>query len=118
MEHVAIDSAEAVTMLRALEGTPTKGGQILVRLPWNDPIMKRVLDGGATTVMFPFIENVEEASRGGVHSLPTERVTAVLVAVPRYTVVAVTAWCRTTYSKPTTASAPSCRSNWQRWPRS
>ncbi|WP_220789301.1 HpcH/HpaI aldolase family protein [Craterilacuibacter sinensis] len=62
MEHVPVDSADAVTIMRALEGTPTKGGQIVVRLPWNDPIIvKRLLDGGATTLMFPFIQNADEA---------------------------------------------------------
>ncbi|TIC83404.1 HpcH/HpaI aldolase family protein [Crenobacter intestini] len=62
MEHVPVDSADAVTIMRALEGTPTKGGQVVVRLPWNDAVLvKRVLDGGATTLMFPFIQNAEEA---------------------------------------------------------
>ncbi|MGL6070243.1 HpcH/HpaI aldolase family protein [Craterilacuibacter sp.] len=62
MEHVPVDSADAVTIMRALEGTPTKGGQVVVRLPWNDPIIvKRLLDGGATTLMFPFIQNADEA---------------------------------------------------------
>ncbi|OBX35845.1 4-hydroxy-2-oxo-heptane-1,7-dioate aldolase [Halomonas elongata] len=33
-----------------------------MRLPWNDSVMvKRVLDSGAKTLMFPYIQNAEEA---------------------------------------------------------
>lgn len=63
MEHVPVDSADAVTLLRTLAGTPVNQGQVVVRLPWNDPIIvKRMLDGGATTLMFPFIQNAQEAA--------------------------------------------------------
>jgi len=38
--------------------------QPVVRVPWNDAVVvKRVLDAGATTLMFPFIQNAEEAAR-------------------------------------------------------
>ena len=44
----------------------------VVRVPWNDAVMvKRVLDAGATTVLFPFVQNAAEArARGGCHALP------------------------------------------------
>lgn len=61
MEHVPIDLADAVEILRAIACTPALP---LLRLPWNDQTMvKRVLDAGATNLMFPFIESAEEAQR-------------------------------------------------------
>lgn len=61
MEHVPIDVADAVEILRAIAGTPAVP---VVRLPWNDQIIvKRMLDAGAQTLMFPFIENAEDARR-------------------------------------------------------
>lgn len=60
MEHVPIDTNEAIAIMRALAGTPTT--QVLARLPWNDIVMtKRALDAGATSLMFPFIQNEDEA---------------------------------------------------------
>ena len=36
----------------------------MVRVPWNDAVMvKRVLDAGATTVLFPFVQSADEAAR-------------------------------------------------------
>jgi 2-keto-3-deoxy-L-rhamnonate aldolase RhmA len=33
-------------------------------VPWNDAVtVKRVLDAGATTVLFPFVQNADEAAR-------------------------------------------------------
>ncbi|MDB6043488.1 MAG: 2-dehydro-3-deoxyglucarate aldolase [Gammaproteobacteria bacterium] len=59
MEHSPIDIAEAVSMLRAIAGTPAEP---VVRLAWNDQVMvKRVLDGGARNLMFPFIQSAAEA---------------------------------------------------------
>ncbi len=61
MEHVPVDTAQMVDILRALGGTPAPG---VVRLPWNDMVMvKRALDGGAQTVMLPFVQSAEEARR-------------------------------------------------------
>jgi 2-dehydro-3-deoxyglucarate aldolase/4-hydroxy-2-oxoheptanedioate aldolase len=58
-EHVPIDLAETISILRTLAGTPA---QAVVRLSWNDQVLvKRVLDAGARSVMFPFIQTVEEA---------------------------------------------------------
>lgn len=59
MEHSPIGIVDAVALLRAIAGTPA---QPLVRLAWSDQVMvKRVLDAGARTLMFPFIQTVEEA---------------------------------------------------------
>lgn len=59
MEHTPIGIAEAVSILRAIAGTPAAG---VVRLAWNDQILvKQVLDGGAKQIMFPFVETAEEA---------------------------------------------------------
>lgn len=61
MEHVPIDLADTVEILRTIAGTPATP---VVRLPWNDQVtVKRVLDAGAETLMFPFIETAEEARR-------------------------------------------------------
>jgi 2-dehydro-3-deoxyglucarate aldolase/4-hydroxy-2-oxoheptanedioate aldolase len=61
MEHVPVDTAQMIDILRALAGTPAPG---VVRLPWNDMVMiKRALDGGAQTVMLPFVQNADEARR-------------------------------------------------------
>ncbi|RUT30387.1 2-dehydro-3-deoxyglucarate aldolase [Arsenicitalea aurantiaca] len=59
MEHVPIDMAELVALLRAVGCTPAEP---LVRVAWNDPVLvKRVLDAGARTIMLPFIETPEAA---------------------------------------------------------
>ena len=61
MEHTPIDMAQLVGILRTIDGTPAG---VVTRLPWNDMvIVKRVLDAGAQTVMFPFVQNAEEARR-------------------------------------------------------
>ena len=61
MEHTPVDTPEMVEMLRTLAGTPA---QAVVRLVWNDMVwLKRVLDGGAQTVLLPFVQNAEEAKR-------------------------------------------------------
>jgi len=61
MEHTPIDTPQMQEILRALAGTPAPG---VVRLPWNDMVMvKRALDGGAQSLMLPFVQNAEEAKR-------------------------------------------------------
>lgn len=61
MEHVPVDVPQAIAIMQAVEATPA---EIVVRLPWNDPIMvKRMLDSGAKTLMFPYIQNEEEAEQ-------------------------------------------------------
>ena len=59
MEHSPIDLAQATAILQALSGTPS---EVVLRVPWNDPVMvKRVMDAGARSIMFPFIQSVDEA---------------------------------------------------------
>jgi 2-dehydro-3-deoxyglucarate aldolase len=59
MEHVPIDYQDAYHLLQAIAGTPACP---VLRLAWNDAVqVKRALDMGAQTLMFPFIETVEEA---------------------------------------------------------
>jgi 2-keto-3-deoxy-L-rhamnonate aldolase RhmA len=37
---------------------------VIVRPPWNDMVMvKRAMDAGAQTLLFPYVQNVEEAKR-------------------------------------------------------
>lgn len=61
MEHSPLDMMDLVHMLQALACTKML---TIVRVPWNDAVMvKRVLDAGACTVMFPFVQSAEEASR-------------------------------------------------------
>jgi len=61
MEHSPLDVMGVVQILQALSGTKMLP---VVRVPWNDAVtVKRVLDAGATTVMFPYVQNAEEARR-------------------------------------------------------
>jgi len=61
MEHAPLDVAQMIDVLRAIAGTPA---QPVVRPPWNDTVMvKRVLDAGAQTLLFPFVQNADEARR-------------------------------------------------------
>lgn len=61
MEHSPNDVPRMLGLLQAVAGTPAAA---LVRLPWNDAVMvKQVLDIGAQSVMFPYIQNDEEARR-------------------------------------------------------
>jgi 2-keto-3-deoxy-L-rhamnonate aldolase RhmA len=61
MEHSPIDLMGLVHLLQAVGNTPMLP---VVRVPWNDSVtVKRVLDAGATTLLFPFIQNADEAKR-------------------------------------------------------
>lgn len=61
MEHVPIDYRDAYQILQAIAGTRAVP---VVRLAWNDAVMvKRALDIGAQTLMFPFVQNADEARR-------------------------------------------------------
>jgi 2-keto-3-deoxy-L-rhamnonate aldolase RhmA len=61
MEHTPLDGMEVLHLLQAVAGTAMLP---VVRVPWNDAVVvKRVLDLGATTVLFPFVQNAEEARR-------------------------------------------------------
>lgn len=60
MEHSALDVAGTLEILRAVAATPAAP---LVRLAaGTDPVsVKQVLDAGAASLMFPFIQTVEQA---------------------------------------------------------
>ena len=61
MEHAPLDTMAVLQLLQALGNTKMVG---VVRVPWNDAVMvKRVLDAGATTVLFPFVQTAAEAAR-------------------------------------------------------
>jgi len=61
MEHVPIDYKDAYHILQAIAGTRATP---VIRLAWNDVVMvKRALDIGAQTLMFPFVQNAEDAKR-------------------------------------------------------
>src|SRR6266478_1344326 len=61
MEHTPIDTPQMVGILQAIAGTPA---QAIVRPPWNDMVMvKRAMDAGAQTLLFPFVQNADEAKR-------------------------------------------------------
>ncbi len=61
LEHVPIEYSGALHLLQAIAGTPAHP---VVRVAWNDAVLaKRALDVGAQTIMFPFVQNAEEAQR-------------------------------------------------------
>jgi 2-dehydro-3-deoxyglucarate aldolase len=61
MEHAPLDVAGLVNMLQAVASTKMVP---VVRVPWNDAVtVKRVLDAGASTIMFPFVQTADEARR-------------------------------------------------------
>lgn len=61
MEHTPLDLMGVVHLLQAVGNTKMVP---LVRVPWNDAvIVKRVLDAGAHTLLFPFVQNADEARR-------------------------------------------------------
>ena len=61
MEHVPIDTPQMIELLRTIAGTPASP---VTRVPWSDMVMvKRAMDAGAQTIMFPFVQNADEARR-------------------------------------------------------
>jgi 2-keto-3-deoxy-L-rhamnonate aldolase RhmA len=61
MEHAPLDMMGVVQLLQALGNTKMLA---IVRVPWNEPVVvKRVLDAGATTLLFPFVQNADDAAR-------------------------------------------------------
>lgn len=61
MEHSPNDLTTVVDHLRAAVGGTAEP---VVRVPWNEPVMvKRLLDQGARSLMFPFVQSAEEARR-------------------------------------------------------
>ena len=61
MGHVPLDWGRTYASLQAIAGT---GAAAVTRVPWNDTVtVKRALDIGAQTLMFPMIQTAEEATR-------------------------------------------------------
>ncbi len=61
MEHTGNELGDVAHQLRAIKGGTAEP---VVRVPWNEPvIVKRLLDLGARSLLFPYVENVEEAKR-------------------------------------------------------
>ncbi|MEO8155949.1 MAG: aldolase/citrate lyase family protein [Rhizobacter sp.] len=61
MEHAPLDVSGVAQMLQAVASTKMLP---VVRVPWNDTvIVKRILDAGATTVLFPMVQSAAEAER-------------------------------------------------------
>jgi 2-keto-3-deoxy-L-rhamnonate aldolase RhmA len=59
MEHTPLDQMDLIHLLQAVAGTSMLP---ITRVPWNDTVMvKRVLDAGAQTLLFPFVQNADEA---------------------------------------------------------
>ncbi len=60
-EHTPVDPPQMVELLRAVAGTPASA---IVRPPWNDMVMvKRAMDAGAQSLLFPYVQNADEARR-------------------------------------------------------
>ena len=60
MEHSPNEIPNVYTQLQSYDPSPTAA---VVRLPWNDPVtVKRVLDIGAYSLLFPMIQDAEEAA--------------------------------------------------------
>ena len=61
MEHAPNEIPTVLSQLQAMNGGTAAP---IVRLPWNDPvIVKQVLDIGAYTLVFPMVQNFEDAKR-------------------------------------------------------
>jgi len=61
MEHAPVDLMDLVQLLQAVGNTKMVP---VVRVPWNDAVtVKRVLDAGAQTLMFPLVQDADEARR-------------------------------------------------------
>jgi 4-hydroxy-2-oxoheptanedioate aldolase len=59
MEHSPNDLTDVLSQLQAAAPYPASA---VVRLPWNDFVAtKRMLDIGAQSVLFPYVQNAEEA---------------------------------------------------------
>lgn len=89
MEHVPVDVPQAIAIMQAVEGTPA---DLVVRLPWNDPVVvKRMLDSGAKTLMFPYIQNeveAEQAAKSCTYPTQGTRGVAAVHRASRYGTVA------------------------------
>jgi 4-hydroxy-2-oxoheptanedioate aldolase len=60
-EHSPNELPDLVGQLQAMQGSATTP---IIRPAWNDAVLaKRCLDIGAQTLLFPYVQNVEEAKR-------------------------------------------------------
>lgn len=58
-EHAPNELASLVPQLQGLRGSPSEP---IIRTPWNDPVLiKRFMDIGFRTILFPYVQNEEEA---------------------------------------------------------
>ncbi len=61
MEHAPSDLTQVHQQLHAASGYPVS---VLVRAPWNDTVLiKRLLDLGVQSLLLPYVQSAEEASR-------------------------------------------------------
>jgi 4-hydroxy-2-oxoheptanedioate aldolase len=61
MEHSVNELPDVQDHLRAAVGGTAEP---VVRIPWNEPVLvKRMLDAGGRSLMFPYVQNAEEARR-------------------------------------------------------
>lgn len=59
MEHSPNELVDVMLQLQVIQ---PGDAEPMVRVPWNDPVtVKRILDVGAQTLLFPMIQNAEEA---------------------------------------------------------
>ncbi len=59
MEHSPNEIGDVLTQLQASQ---TGRAEPIVRVPWNEPVtVKRILELGAQSVLFPYVQNAEEA---------------------------------------------------------
>lgn len=60
MEHVPVGLPEAFALMQAAAGTPA---EVVVRLPdQSATTVKQIMDAGARTLMFPFVETAKQAA--------------------------------------------------------
>ena len=60
MEHTTLGIAAVADHLRAARGGTA---EVVVRVPWNEPVLvKRLLDAGVRSLMFPYVQDAEEAA--------------------------------------------------------
>jgi 4-hydroxy-2-oxoheptanedioate aldolase len=59
MEHTTVDPSQIADHIRAAKGGTA---ELAVRIPYNEPVMvKRLLDAGIRTLMFPFVQSAAGA---------------------------------------------------------
>ena len=59
MEHTTVDPSQVADHIRAASGGTA---ELAVRIPYNEPVMvKRLLDAGIRTLMFPYVQSAAEA---------------------------------------------------------